>query len=210
MIRLLSDGLVRTTKKGDGTVNEFIPLTKQQIMDLQTAKKKIADTSNKDPKTKYYLNVDDDGEVEISKTFIKDASGLCYRNGSEIALPVEAMDIPVPKEKGKRRQTLQEIGEELGVVNKKSSKQTVATETATNMAKKNAKKAPAKKATAKKSSADWGKKVDISIKDMRAGIKNGFQYRDPQGIIQSEAYMATRARQDHVREGMYVAKIEKA
>jgi hypothetical protein len=77
--------------------------------------------------------------------------------------------------------------------------------------KKQSKKAAKKNGAAKKavSKADWGKTVSISIKDMRAGIKKGFQYRDPQGVIQTENYMSTRARQDHVRDGIYVAKVEK-
>lgn len=78
--------------------------------------------------------------------------------------------------------------------------------------KKQGKKATKKNGAAKKvvSKADWGKAVSISIKDMRAGIKKGFQYRDPQGVIQTENYMSTRARQDHVRDGIFVAKVEKA
>lgn len=78
--------------------------------------------------------------------------------------------------------------------------------------KKVAKKAAAKKtkkAPAKKGNFEAGKVVSISIKDMRANIKKGYVYRDPQGVIQTEKYMATRAKQDHVREGMHEYKPSK-
>lgn len=93
--------------------------------------------------------------------------------------------------------------------NKNENTKAMSTQVKTKPAKKAAKKkVVAKKATAKKSvsAADWGKKVSISIKDMRAGIKKGNVYRDPQGVIQTEKYLVTRAKQDYVREGMYVGK----
>jgi hypothetical protein len=51
-----------------------------------------------------------------------------------------------------------------------------------------------------------GKLVDISIADMRSNMKKGFFYRDPQGVRQTESYMSTRQKQDHVRTGMHEYK----
>lgn len=173
-VSILSDAIVWNTN-GAHSLQE---LTKKQYMDLQTAKKEIVAKSRKSPKTKYFLNVDDEGEVNISEDFDPKASGFCYRNGSEIALPEYKIE---PKNK-----TIKE-----GAPN-------------AIMAKKNGKKsAPA----AKKSAADWGKKVKISIADMRKAIKKGQQFRNLQGQIMSGAHLASKARQEHVRE-MYSAKAE--
>lgn len=153
-------------------------------MDLQTAKKEIVAKSRKDPKAMFFLNVDDEGEVSVSKQFVLNSSGFCYRNGSEIALP-ERSETPEPKTKG--------------------SKQTVATETANKMATK---KAASKKSSAKpaaKAAADWGKKAEVSIKDMRARLKKGEVFRNLQGVLLTETILKEKARQEHVRP-VYVSK----
>lgn len=175
-VTIISDGIVWNYNQNK---HSFQQLTKQQIMDLQTAKKEIAEKSRKEKGKKLYLNVSNDGEVGISETFIKDSSGFCYRNGSEIALPEDSKS-PEPKEKNKTKTIMEKTA-----------------------VKKAVKKVAAKKATNGKVE---GRKVNISIKAMRIGLKKGFIYRDPQGIKQTEKYMATRKNQDLVREGMYESK----
>jgi outer membrane biosynthesis protein TonB len=95
------------------------------------------------------------------------------------------------------------------------------------------KKSPAKKVVAKKEAPEKlakaaksttpakGKKpasikkiegakiVAISIKDMRAGLKKGIKYYDPQGVSQNENYLSTRANQEYIREGMQELKPSK-
>lgn len=170
-------------------------------MDLKSAMKAVVERSKKDPKKLFYLNVDAEGEFEISNTFKQPASTACYRNGSEIALPTAPL---TTEEKEQTKKQTKKAGEPVNSNNMKNEKNKPAKKAA---AKKGAKKGAAKKST--KDSSTWGKQVDISIKDMRAGIRKGFQYRDPQGVIQTEKYMATRAKQDHVRTGMWVAKVSK-
>lgn len=155
-------------------------------MDLLSAKKEIVTKSRQKKGQIFYLTVDQDGEVSISEKFQKGFSHAAYKGGSEIALPEESVTVESKQ---------------------KSDKTAAAANADKTMAKKATKKAPAKKAAAKTTtSADWGKKVNISIKDMRAGIKKGLVYRDPQGVKQTEKYLATRAKQDFVREGMYEGK----
>jgi len=98
------------------------------------------------------------------------------------------------------------------------------TETKKSPAKKVAakKEAPKKSAKAEKSTTpakgkkpanikkiEGAKIVAISIKDMRAGLKNGIKYYDPQGVSQNETYLASRANQDYIREGMQELKPSK-
>lgn len=88
---------------------------------------------------------------------------------------------------------------------KKVAKKAVKKVAAKKVAKKVAKKAVKKVATKKESTSKekpLGKVVDISIADMRKKMAEGFYYKDPQGTRQSENYLASRAKQDHVRTGM--------
>lgn len=82
---------------------------------------------------------------------------------------------------------------------KKPAKKAAKKSAAKKVASKKVAKKVVKKATATKSE---GKIVDISIADMRKKMADGFYYKDPQGTRQSENYLATRAKQDHVRVGM--------
>lgn len=134
-------------------------------MDLQSAKKQASAESRKDSKTKYFLNVDDDGEVSISKDYDKDSSTMCYKNGSEIALP-EISAAPEPKQ---NKGTKQE--------NSKTTNKTVATETANSMAKKaSVSKKSAKKTSAKEKPAlktVVGEKKTLTVKAIQALHKAG-------------------------------------
>ncbi len=171
--RITTDGIDWHKRAG---MYSFQQLTNKQIMDLLSAKKEIVTRSRKDVKKTFYLNVDDDGEVSVATDFDADASAAAYKNGSEIALPKEtvtpepkvkgkkriehettAVDTESVKEKGKKSTTdiMQEVGESLGLVSKKSNnkttKKTSADENATTMTKKKevAKKAAGKKPAAK-------------------------------------------------------------
>lgn len=173
-------------------------------MDLISAKQQ-AKKESMDGKTCYVVS-HKDGEctvelVEPGKP--GDVLQAVFAKGKEVK---EAVQAPVKSAKRVSEQIMEEaeVIEEAERQNKSINKQTKP------VMKTKVKKVAAKKATSKKAApagaASWGKVVSISIKDMRAGIKKGFVYRDPQGVIQSEKYMATRAKQDHVRDGMYVSK----
>lgn len=78
-------------------------------------------------------------------------------------------------------------------------------------AKKSAKKSakPAKKSAAKKASgsADWGKKVTMSNKEMTAKIKKGYVYRNSAGVNKTK-YIPERPNQELVNENYFESKPE--
>lgn len=162
-------------------------------MDLLSAKRDAQVESKKLKKTVYVI-VDDEGECTTSGAPLKGAI-FAYTKGAESPLPPDAAK--AASEKGKTSKPLTET--------KKQNNKTMATKKAA--AKKATKKSAPKKSTGfdKNDKKTWGKKVNVSIKAMRDGLKKGFVYRDPQGVKQTEAYMSTRANQDFVREDMYLS-----
>lgn len=182
-------------------------------MDLINAQKEAKATSkSKKNELVYIVLVDDEFEVRTGDKVDIDKDDIysTWRNGIKIDAPEgkkqEPTELP-PLQKGKK-QEVKIINEtkttnEMKKVSKKSAVKKVSTKKAA--APKKAKKA------ASKGSREFepGKVVSISIADMRKNMKKGFYYRDPQGVRQTEKYMATRANQDWVREGMHEYKEEK-
>lgn len=118
--------------------------------------------------------------------------------------------------------TKKEMVKEVKQTNKETKNEEIMkTETKKSPAKKVA-AAPKKLAKAAKSTTpakgkkpasikkiEGAKIVAISIKDMRAGLKKGIKYYDPQGVSQNENYLSTRANQEYIREGMQELKPSK-
>ena len=180
-ISILSMGIV-WNKHGGHSLQE---LTKQQLMDLQTAKKAAAEKSRSEKKKTVYLNVDDEGEVNLSDTYDKDSTALAYKAGSQIALPKAEWSDAVSKNVVKETKSSKS--------NKQNTaKQTVATETAETMKNKNSKKAAAK--PAKKSAAlaaVTGAKKNLAVKEIIKLLDKGVKvYRqsapNANGLLQSK------------------------
>jgi hypothetical protein len=184
-------------------------------MDLQSAKMLAVKTSGQKREQRFYIVETRNGEFEVRPEPAKKPGGnwAVYKNGSEIQLTKEEDD---ELNYGKRRITKEgkavttQPAEQKKASKHLSTQQSAAAANADTMEKKQTKKAPVKKVAAVKAKETTAKKVDISIKDMRANLKKGFVYRDPQGVKQTEKYMATRKNQDHVREGMLESKAVKA
>lgn len=167
-------------------------------MDLINAQAKAKADSKKEKDTLYYVILEEDEFEVLRFDKLKDSHDVysVWRGGVKIESP-----------NGKKEQV-----EAPAKASQKSSNNQNS-----NIMKKTAKKSAAKKSASKKTSKGAGKKrnftpgkiVSISIADMRKNLKKGYEYRDPQGVIQTEKYMATRAKQDHVREGMHEYKPEK-
>jgi hypothetical protein len=174
-------------------------------MDLLSAKKEAIEKSKKEKRTIYIVVDENDGEFTVHGAPLR-GTLYAYKNGGETALPpkaaAESSEVKLKsKKQGKSSQPAN--------VSEKINKKEMATKTkkaAKKVAKKSAKKTNSK-ATGfdKNDKKTWGKKVNVSIKAMRDGLKKGFIYRDPQGVKQTEVYMATRSNQELVREGMYLS-----
>jgi hypothetical protein len=170
--------------------NKFVKTKPAWQMDLINAQALAKANSKKTKDTQYFVILNDDEfEVKDFKTVKpNDDVYSVWRNGIKIDSPEGKSEQP---EKSSDK------------VKTNNKKETVMSTTKTK---------PAKKAKAKKSPAkgtrkfEAGKIVDISIADMRAKMKKGYTYRDPQGILQPESYLKTRAKQDHVRTGMHEYK----
>lgn len=186
--------------------NKFIKTKHAYNMDLISAKAAAAKESKVQKKPIYVL-IDADGESDISSAplrgvahkfvgGIEDKNFAPHVTDKATEQPAKNKSIPAQSEKAKKIISKNQIEETMTTV-KKAPKKVAA------------KKAAPKKVSAPKKAAnkaDWGKAASISIKDMRAGIKKGIVYRDPQGVIQTEKYLATRAKQDYIREGMFAGK----
>lgn len=163
-------------------------------MDIISAKVEAAQQSKRSGK-KVYIIADEDGECTLNNAPLKGTIAV-YSNGSEVEPEAETSSpaqSPKPDKEEKKSPVKKEMEKKSAPVKKGTAKKAV-------------KKVATKKVAAKKSSGnkfEGGKKVDISIKDMLAKTKKGFYYRDPQGVRQSEAYLAGRTNQEYVREGMY-------
>jgi hypothetical protein len=188
-------------------------ITKRKTMDLMTALERAAKASATTKKA-YYIILEEDGECSVGTAPLKGATHKFVAGAedktfkpkqTEDERPEKAIEettsksdkkvVPLPKEKTKSTSKTMETKPKKATkkVAKKAAKKTV--------------KAKAPKGEARVYAPKPGeKKVNISIKDMIAGIKKGFRYRDPQGVFQSEAYLKTRANQDYVRDGMWVVK----
>jgi hypothetical protein len=186
--------------------NKFVNYSNAKRMDLQSAKMLAVKTSGQKREQRFYIVETRNGEFEVRPEPAKKPGGnwAVYKNGSEIQLTKEEDD---ELNYGKRRITKEgkavttQPAEQKKASKHLSTQQSAAAANADTMAKKGA---------AVKAKETTAKKVDISIKDMRANLKKGFVYRDPQGVKQTEKYMATRKNQDHVREGMLESKAVKA
>lgn len=169
-------------------------------MDLISAKAE-AKKASMDGKTRYVAS-HKDGEctVEVDEPGkAGDVLHAVFVKGKEVK-----ESIATPSKPAKR--VSEQIMEEAEALEQSENKTSNKKQKPTMKTKKVVKKAAKKVAVKKPAKAEWGKVVSISIADMRAGIKKGKVYRDPQGVIQSEAYMKTRAKQNYVREGMYESK----
>jgi len=143
--------------------------------------------------------------------------------------PQDEEETPVAKApKRAELPTKKELSKEVKQSNKETKQKEQETKTTEIMTTKT-KKSPAKKAAPKKlvkavnksttpvkgkkpasiKKIEGAKIVAISIKDMRAGLKKGFKYYDPQGVSQNETYLASRANQEYIREGMQELKPSK-
>lgn len=161
MNHVLSEGFVRTRYNGASVCNLFQPLNKQQLMDLQSAKKDAAAKSKADKKKTYYLNVDDEGEVSIATEYDADASGMAYKGGVEIALPAPEKSTKVTETKNKK---------------------TAAADSAQTMSTKKSTKTAVKKETPKIE----GAKKDLSITQIIALQKKGvkcYRQKEPHYIL---------------------------
>lgn len=131
-----------------GCGNE-INLTKQQAMDLMSAKQSIREKTRVDKGKTLYINVDDEGECSISDSFDRSASAYAYKNGNEIALPelteksLGGGKLKINKRKVINNQTLE--NDNLDTTMKSTSDSAIQ--------KKAVKKAPVKKSVAKKSAS---------------------------------------------------------
>lgn len=115
------------------------------------------------------------------------------------------------KQKEQNEKISKTKNEEIMNTTKSSAKKVVAKKEAPKkLAKAEKSTTPAKgKKPASIKKIEGAKIVAISIKDMRAGIKKGIKYYDPQGVSQNETYLASRANQDYIREGMQELKPSK-
>jgi hypothetical protein len=173
-------------------------------MDLLSAKKEAIEKSKKEKRT-VYIVVDGDGECSVHGAPLK-GSIAAYNKGSEVALPPNAAADQENSEallKGKKAKSSGPKSDDKTKINEKMA---TVKKSAPKKAEKKTKTSTEKKSATgfdKANKATWGKKVDVSIKKMREGLKKGFIFRDPQGVKQTEEYMKGRANQDFVRKGMY-------
>lgn len=179
-------------------VQKHLTNTYMDLISAQVEAAKLSKTKRKE--LVYIVLVEDEFKVTTEVDIDKDDIYSTWRAGVKIEEP-HADKQAEAKEAKASKQTKNETTEQM--------------ETKTKTAKKSAKKAAkkvAKKSAVKKVSNgvkrafEPGKVVNISIADMRKNLKKGYLYRDPQGVIQTEKYMATRAKQDHVRTGMHEYK----
>lgn len=175
-------------------------INQQSNMDLINAQKEALKLSKLKKKELVYVILEEDEfrvtqDVDIDKDDIYST----WRGGAKIDSPHENKLIEEKENKESKTENKMETK------TKKSAKKTAVKKVAT---KKIAKKA-IKKANGTARKFEPGKVLSISIADMRAKMKKGFYYRDPQGVRQTENYMKTRAKQDYVREGMHEYKEEK-
>lgn len=185
---------------------KFINFKFAKNMDLISANAE-AKKASMDGKQRFVIShKNQECSVEFNEpSHIGDVLHAVWLKGKKVKESIEA---PTTKQPAKRMS--EQIMEEAAIIEQAEKENKIINKTKPKqvMTKKAVKKVAPKKVAHKKvaGSESWGKQVSISIKDMRAGIKKGFAYRDPQGVIQSEKYLATRAKQDHVRDGMYVSK----
>lgn len=165
-----------------------ISLTNKQVMDLQSAKKEIIARSKKEKGKKLYLNVDDEGEVNVSEEYIPNSSGFCFRNGSEIALPADSKKTPEPKTKSNKKTVETENSNVMETKSKKSAKK-VARKTA------KAEKAPRVEADAK-----GAKKQTLAIKEIVKLLRAGHLVFTTSGNLMHETSQAALSNQDRERE----------
>lgn len=160
MVRtVLTDSVVTSRRVGAVAITEIEYQTINQ-MDLKTARLQAIAASKKERKKTFYLNVDPEGEIEVSNDFDKDGSLVCYRNGSEVALPEPTNAEP----KTKTKSTTTKPGEPETIMAKKKE------------VKKAAKKV-AKKSTGKSNSL-YGPSVtgagqELTVKKIREALKAG-------------------------------------
>lgn len=188
--------------------NKFVTLKQSMAMDLINAQEEAKKLSSNEKDTIFHLILEDDEFVVKRYDTTKEGDDIysTWRSGKKIE--TVKPDPKVKKEKAEAPVKASAVKDTTNEEKKmKKIKKSAPKKAAKKVAPKKAAKKVAKKA-AKKSAPKVTKKfegakiVSISIKDMRANLKKGYVYRDPQGVIQTEKYMATRAKQDHVREGM--------
>lgn len=194
---------------------------KPKPMDLVTALARAAKAS-KDTKKSYYIILDgEDGECSIGTAPLRGATHK-FVNGAEDksffanhAKAIQegyekpkAKSLPAQSDKAKKligQKTAKESAEEDSKT--KNKKEKSMEKGAKKSAKKSAK--PAKKSAAKKASgsADWGKKVTMSNKEMTAKIKKGYVYRNSAGVNKTK-YIPERPNQELVNENYFESKPE--
>lgn len=72
--------------------NKFVTIKFAKQMDYLSAMKEVVKQSRKDKKTTYYVLIDDEGECSISTEYHPTNTKAAYKNGSEIALPVDGKE----------------------------------------------------------------------------------------------------------------------
>lgn len=82
--------------------NKFITIKFSKPMDYMSTMKEVVKQSRKDRKTTYYVLVDGEGECSISTEFHPEYTKAAYKNGNEIALPVDAKETANLPKKDKR------------------------------------------------------------------------------------------------------------
>jgi outer membrane biosynthesis protein TonB len=196
-------------------------------MSLTEAIEKTQGLSKKDPSRKFYVSVkDSDGNCIFTLNPNMDGYTVhhCFVNGEKVPTKKEEKVVEAPKAvevkeknvKSKKEKVMKTATtkDKKAAANKALKDKIAASKAKRDAAKKSGKVAtkakatkPAKAKAAKGKPANMveyegAKIVSISIADMRKNIKKGYEYRDPQGVIQRESYLATRARQEYVRDYM--------
>lgn len=168
---------------------------KSIMINLDQAKKQAATLSTKD-KNKVYVIANGTDDYFTSSAPFNGCIGYCL-DGKYV--PINNKQINIIE----MAKTAKKVAKKAAP--KKAVKKVAAKNTSTKAVTK-AKKEVIKKIT--KATCE-GKVVDISIADMRKKMAEGFFYKDPQGTRQSENYLASRSKQDHVRTGMLEFKASK-
>jgi hypothetical protein len=194
--------------------NKFLKTQFAKRMDLISANEKALALSKKSAHKQYVvLEKSGDFEVENALSLEDSMDVYCiFHKGKKIEGPEIKNPEPEEQKAGNLKKNVTKSTKEVTQEVSKSNKQTKKEEIMGTKAKKSVKKVVAKKAAKKPANVkkiEGAKIVSISIKEMRANIKKGMRYYDPQGVSQNEKGLAARGNQDYVREGMQELKVVK-